>query len=74
MWISTLPFATLDAVGIKEYPQASNYVVQALGNDPKSKMVTSPSGGTPHFVRVVSPGQYVCVCNGALLKSVLTPW
>ena len=34
-----------------------------LGNDPKSKMVTSRSGGTLHFVRVVSPGQYVCDKN-----------
>ena len=43
----------------EEYLQSSNDVAQVPGNDPKSKMVTSRSGGTPHFVRVVSPGQYV---------------
>ena len=47
----------------EEYLQSSNDVAQALGNDPKSKMVTSRSGGTLHFVRVVSPGQYVCDKN-----------
>ena len=52
--ISTLPFATIDAVWSKaeEYLQASNDVAQAPGNDPKPKMVTYRSGGTPHFVRV----------------------
>ena len=60
--ISTLPFATLDAMWSKaeEYLNSSN-VVQAPGDDPKSKMVTS--GNTPHFVRVLSHSQYVCDKN-----------
>jgi len=60
--ISTLPHATLDAMWNKaeEYLLSSSDIQTAPGNDRKSKMVTSRSGGTPHFVRVVSPGHYVC--------------
>lgn len=60
--ISTLPLATLDAMWNKaeEYLLSSSDIQTAPGNDRKSKMVTSRSGGTPHFVRVVSPGHYVC--------------
>ena len=63
--ISTFPFATLDAMWSKaeEYLNSSNNVVQAPGDDPKSKMVTSRTGNTPHFVQVLSPGQYVCDKN-----------
>ena len=60
--IFALPFATLDAMWseAEEYLVSSNDAVAAPGSDSKSKMVTSRSGGAPHFVRVVSPGQYVC--------------
>ena len=62
--ISTLHFATLDAMWSKaeEYLNSSKNVVPP-GVDPKSKMVTSHTGNTPHFVRMLSCGQYVCDKN-----------
>ena len=77
--ISTLPFATLDAMWSKaeEYLNSSNNVVQPPGDDPKSKMVTSRTGNTPHFVRVLSHGHMFAiktVCSGAHLVSVCTLW
>ena len=54
--IFALPFATLDAMW-RSTLVSSNDVVAAPGSDSKLKMVTSRSDG---FVRVVSPGQYVC--------------
>ena len=69
--ISTLPFATLNAMWseAEEYLNSSNNVVQAPGDNPKSKMVTSRTGNTPHSVRVLSHSQYMfaikTVCSGA---------
>ena len=59
--ITTLPFATLDAMWSKaEQYLGTNDVQQAPGDDRKSKMITSRSSSTPHFIRVPSPGHYVC--------------
>ena len=60
--ITVIPIATLDFMWSKadEYLLSSTSVLPAPGNDPKSKMVMSRSSPTPHFVRVISPGQYVC--------------
>ncbi len=63
--MSTLPFATLDAMWTRAevYLPSINDVLPAPGSDRKSKKVASRSGSTPHFVRVVSPGHYVCDKN-----------
>ena len=45
---------------MEKYLLSSTSVLPAPGNDPKSKMVMSRSSPTPHFVRVISSGQYVC--------------
>ena len=47
----------------EEYLVLSNDDVPAPVSDSKSKIFTSRSGGAPHFVRVVSPGQYICDKN-----------
>lgn len=59
--ISTLPFATPDAMWSKaeEYLNSSNNVVQAPGDDPKSKMVTSLTGNT-----------YTSLCSSAVTRPV----
>lgn len=60
--ITMLPFATLDFMWKKaeDYLASSNSVMPAPGKDLKSKMVMSHSSDTPHYVRMLSPGRYVC--------------
>ena len=60
--IENIPFATLHSIWVKaeEYLNSSSDVVAAPGEDKKARMVTSKSNVTPHFVRCLSSGQYVC--------------
>lgn len=60
--ITTLPQPTLDSIWTKalEYVLSSSDVVAAPGGDPKAKMVSSRSGTSPHYVRALASGQYVC--------------
>ena len=63
---------------IKQKNTSNQVTMLHKGNDPKSKMVTSRSGGTLHtlleWCHRASTFVTKTVCNGAHLKSVRTPW
>ena len=60
--ITSLPQATLNSIWAKalEYVTSSTDVVPAPGGDSKAKMVSSRSNNSPHYVRALTSGQYVC--------------
>lgn len=69
--IENIPFVTLHSIWVKaeEYLNSSSDIVAAPGGNKKAKMVSSKSSITPHFVRCLSSGQYVCDNNCLQWKS-----
>ena len=69
--ILSLPLATVESMWSKaeEYLKSDCEIVPAPGSDHKAKMVSSHSSNTPHFVRTLSSGQYVCDSNCLQWKS-----
>lgn len=66
--INSLPQAVIDSMWLKAeaYIESSCDIVPAPGVNPKAKMVASRSGDTPHYVRALPSGQYVC--DGSCLQ------
>ena len=69
--IISLPLTTVESIWSKaeEYLESDHEIVPAPGSDLRAKMVSSRSSSTPHFVRPLSSGQYVCDSNCLQWKS-----
>ena len=69
--IDVIPFVTLHSMWAKaeEYLNSKSDIVHAPGADQKARMLLSKSNITPHHVRCLPSGQYICDNNCLQWKS-----